>query len=111
MNNSTPLFVDNSLLSSVDCSTDLAMRHIHGYTSLDERAPVKAGSATHHALDSWFTIKDKLKAMAIFEEHYRDFADENIEDPEDRLTWENTSAILEAWLDTRGVESVKGVAI
>ena len=106
-----PLFVDNSLLSSVDCSTDVALRHVHHYTSLKDRAPIRAGSACHHALDTWFQHKDKLKAMAAFEEHYRDFADENVEDPEDRLTWENTSSILDNWLDTKGVELIKDVEI
>jgi hypothetical protein len=106
-----PLFVDNSLLSSVDCSTDLALRHIHGYTSIKDRAPQIAGGAAHHALDVWFHNKDKHAAMSAFEERYRDFADENVSDPEDRLSWDNTSAVLDHWFDTHGKDLIKDVEV
>ncbi len=106
-----PLFVDNSLLSSVDCSTDLALRYIHGYTGLQDSAAMKAGTATHKALDVWFQRKDKAEAMTIFEASYRDFADEFVADPDDRLSWNNTSAIIDNWFDTRGVELIKDVEI
>lgn len=108
------LYVDNSILEATQCSTKVFLRYIHGYTSLTEKATLKAGDATHQALAIWFAAKDKpkgaIKALDKYEEVYRDFADAEVPF-DDRLSWENTHKILEHWMANHGLEVIKGLEV
>lgn len=93
------LYVDNSILSSVQCSTQLALRYIYGYTSLEEKATLKSGSAGHNAIAAWINSKgDKEKALWQYAEDYKEWAEANVP-PDDRLSYENTDKILDFWFE------------
>lgn len=138
------LYIDNSTLSSVACSTEAVMRHVHGMTSSEERAYLKAGTSGHAAVAAWFKGAPKDEALDVFaygswcetcggdgreyteesvpgpaegyscpkcsgtgrqRDGFKVWADEN-QPPGDRLSHENTSAVLSHWLDTHPVSAL-----
>lgn len=95
-----PFYVDNSTLAAfARCSSEAALRYGYGYTTVEERAPLKAGTAGHAAMAVWLTGGSKDDAMAAFAASYQAWAGENVA-PGDRLGYENTSAILSAWFES-----------
>lgn len=127
------LFIDNSTLSSVACSTEAVMRYGHGMTSQEERAYLKAGTSGHAAVAAWFKGSSKEEALDVFaygspceqcqgtgnvdgacakctgtgrqRDGFKQWADDN-QPPGDRLSFENTSRILSHWLDTHPVSAL-----
>lgn len=94
------LYVDNSILSSVArCSTEAHLRHVLGYTTAEEQATLKAGTAFHVAMESWFTIGKIEDAVLAFATSYQEWAEANVSE-DDRLSWSNTSRITRYWLET-----------
>lgn len=120
---SDPLTLDNSALVAVArCSTEAWLRYYLGYTTVEERAPLKAGTSGHEAMAVWFRggtreeVLDTFANGAILPDGkrsshgYQAWADENVPlNPKtgalDRLSHENTSAVLAAWLDTHPVHA------
>lgn len=98
-----PLYIDNSTLKSVArCSTEAVLRYHHDYASREEAAPLKSGFAGHEALAVWYRGGTKAEAMAKYEGVYRIWAEENVS-PDDRLSYSNTSRIMDYWFDTHPV--------
>ena len=91
--------IDNSILTSVQgCSTQAAIRYILGLAASEDAGPQLAGSAAHAAWAAWFrTNGDVVAAMAAFEAAYKLWATEHIDDPDDRLSWDNVSTIMHQW--------------
>ena len=93
------LYVDNSLLTSLVCSTRSVLRHVHGYTSQEEQANLFSGRANHNWMAAWFKGRARLRADTEFNIEYKSWADENL--PLDhRLGYENLTKIHTAWDDT-----------
>jgi hypothetical protein len=99
----TPTLVSNNSLNCVaTCSTKTILRYNFFYTSPEESANLKAGSAAHEALAIYFrggTTKESLRA---FRKAYKAWALENI-DPADkylaRLSYQNVRLILKYWME------------
>ena len=95
-----PFYLDNSTLKPVaTCSTQAWLRYWLGYTSPEERAELKSGSAAHEAEAVYFRGGSGADALATYEREYREWSDANVA-PDHRLTWENTSKILAYWFET-----------
>src|SRR6266850_8382112 len=87
-----PVRVDNSILRIVaECSTQVLIRYHHGYTSSEDRAELRAGSALHAALAAYLdpippilpddeTASDRqsVSPMAVFTREYRKWAEDNV---------------------------------
>jgi len=94
-----PVTCDNSLLKDVaTCDTAAVLRHVHGFTSREERAELHAGSAIHEALASYFETGSARAALAQFDVAYREWATQNVP-ASDRLGWPNTLRVFTEWLD------------
>lgn len=101
-----PVYVDNSLLSAVArCSTEALVRHALGYTSTEERATLRAGTALHEALAVWFKGGTYDAAMAAFDASYRVWAEAEVAG-DDRLSYANTSRIVAYWLETHPLSAL-----
>jgi len=98
-----PLAVDNTVLQAIaKCSTYAYVTYILGYRTVEERAPLKAGIATHSALDRFFRGASAKTALAVFESEYREWAEANVKN-DDRLSWFNLEKIMRYWFDTHKV--------
>jgi len=98
-----PLAVDNTVLSAIaKCSTYAFVRYVLGYTTVEEKATLKSGSATHTALERWFHGVSVKQAMAVFEAEYREWAEANVKS-DDRLSWHNLEKIMKYWFETNPV--------
>lgn len=94
---STALYLDNSTLAAISrCSTEAFVRYFAGYTSPEERATLRSGSAAHESIAVYFRTGDAEQALAKFAESYEAWAEENVS-PTDRLSYANTSRILGEW--------------
>lgn len=91
--------VDNSTLRAVArCTTEAVWRYVLGYTSIEEGAPLRAGSAVHEALDMWGKNGgDKRLGLAALYS-YKQWADEHVQTG-DRLGFDNVRAITGQWMD------------
>ena len=91
--------IDNSILTSTQtCSTQVALRYVLGLAASEDGGPQRAGSAAHAAWAVWFrTNGDVPAALAAFDAEYKVWATEHIDDPEDRLSYENVHAIMTQW--------------
>lgn len=99
------LYIDNSTLKAVSrCSTEALIRYALGYTTQEEKAPLKSGTAGHEALAVWFKGGTKEEALAKFDEEYKEWAEENVM-PDDRLSYSNVYKILDNWFDTHPLDS------
>ena len=100
------LRVDNTILRSVaTCDTQAIIRHVLGYTSIDESRYFASGRAGHAARAEWHRTRgDVTKAMLVFDAEYKDWAEANIE-PDDRLSWSNVRRCTERWLRKHTPES------
>lgn len=92
-------FVDNTLLSTLECTTRAVLRHVLHYTARAERATLKSGQAGHEALALWFKGFSKDQCLIKFETEYASWATENVP-PDDRLSYSNCRLILDNWFDT-----------
>lgn len=93
------LYVDNSCLTAThDCETRGLLRYWHGYTSREERAPLKAGQAGHAALEVyWSSGFDLERALETFDQEYQDWAEANVPES-DRLSYTNVYDILHNYM-------------
>lgn len=92
------IYVDNTLLSSLVCSTKAVVRHHLGFTVNGERAKLYAGKAGHAAVEHWLKGGTAEEALAIFEAQYGRWAGENM--PLDSaLSQANTTDVLRYWLE------------
>ena len=106
------LIVDNSLLKDTVCTTKVLLRHRHGFTSRDDSAALRAGTAAHAALAAYFDPADdgatsNVKAgwaLDKLKQEYATWSRANVP-PDNRLSYENVSRILGAWLDAHPVSS------
>lgn len=99
----TPTLVSNNSLNCVaTCSTKTILRYNHFYTSPEESANLKAGTAAHEALAVYFKGGTPKEALKAFRLAYKEWAQANI-DPSDRymgrLSYENTRLILKYWME------------
>jgi hypothetical protein len=92
-----PVYVDNSLLVAVArCDTESVTRHFHGYTSIEEAATLRSGSAAHEGIAAWFKGSSARIAQAYITSHYKEWADENVPS-DDRLSYDNVAKIMRRW--------------
>lgn len=103
------MIADNSLLKDTICTTRALLRHHHGYTSREDSAALKAGSAAHAALAAYLDpqgLGTDIAAFAldVFKREYAAWSRANV-DPGNRLSYENTSRILAAWFDAHPIDS------
>lgn len=97
------LYIDTSTLKSLaQCSTQVLLRYAHDRATLDEAAPLRAGSAMHRLAETWLRGGTKAEALAAFEGEYKEWATKNVL-AGDRLDYVNVWRILDAWLDTHPV--------
>ena len=117
---SEPLFIDNSTMKAMArCSTEALVRYGLDYAAREERAPLRAGSAAHRAMETYYKGEPNFDfdgtpylfnnpiqaALAIFELEYAEWAEENVS-PDDRLSYANTSKILAYWFDRHPIKSL-----
>ena len=101
-----PLYIDNSTLRAMaNCSTQALMRYALGYTTLEERATLRSGTAYHEAAEAHFKGASPGAALAVFEASYREWAEEHVP-IDDRLSYANTARIVGHWLDTHPLKYV-----
>lgn len=105
------LYCDNSILSAVaECSTLAKMRYWHGYTTREDNARLLAGKAAHAALADWLRGASDDDCLKVFAEHYEEYARANVPN-DDRLSWDNTLAILRRWLETHPLHRAPFAAV
>jgi hypothetical protein len=100
---SQDLVVDNSILKSMICSTQGAMRHVLHLTTQHAKVELECGSAIHEGLARYFVTGDPTKGLARFDKVYRPWALENVpkldkEGRPSRLLWSPVHRIFERWL-------------
>ncbi len=94
-----PLYIDNSTLKAVArCSTEAMLRYAYGYTSAEERAVLRAGTAFHTMAEVHFKGGARDDALAAFDGAYQEWADVNVS-PVDRLAHSNLRRIIARWID------------
>jgi hypothetical protein len=90
-------YVDNSLLSTTLCDTRALLRHHHGLVAQGaEPAYFTAGRAAHEAHAVWLRGGTPAEALAKFAAEYEAVGAAL---PDDRLSYRNTAAILEAFYE------------
>ena len=100
------LYVDHSTLAAVTtCDTQGFLRYALGYTASEERAALLAGTALHRAVAAWFRRGHVGQARQVFEVAYREWAEANVP-TDDRLSWRNTSLVVDRWLETHPAASL-----
>lgn len=106
MSASDILYVDNSTLKAVArCSTEAVVRYILGYTTAEERATLKAGTAFHLAMASHFQGGRVGDALQAFTDEYQAFADEHVP-ADDRLAYANLVRVIEYWLESHPLHAM-----
>ena len=96
---SAPLFVDNTLLSAMDCDTKALMRHAFGYAATTEAPRLRAGQAAHKAVEYVLRGGSALGALEIFRDDYCAWADVQGIDPDDAVGSRSTADIIAAYLE------------
>lgn len=106
---SDPIYVDNTLLSSVaTCTTKAVIRHIYGYTSKEESAALFAGTVAHEALALFFKGGTAKASRIHFKKRYKAWAEENVDESDKyqkRLSYRNVAKILRYWMDAHPMGS------
>ena len=93
------IYIDTTMLTAVArCSTKALVQYAYGYHAAgEEPAYLKSGTAGHEAMATYFKTWDAATALETFRELYEAWAEENVPNPDDRLTYQNTSRILSQW--------------
>jgi hypothetical protein len=93
------LYVDNSILSTLaTCETQAVMRYGYSLVPQDvSRAPLKAGSAVHKALEAHFLGDSLWVCLDILAREYESWAIANVTDG-DRLSYANVREIVKSWI-------------
>lgn len=96
------LYISNSTLKNVSCSTRALLYGHHRLTSPDDKHFLVSGNLIHQALAVYFRGSSAADALAFFDEVYEPWSRENI-DPGDRrygrLAFNNIRLCLYAWLE------------
>lgn len=107
------LALDNTILrTTARCSTEVTLRHVHGLTSEEDSAALAAGTAAHEALA--VCMRGGVGGLGVFDSLYRQYSHEHklSQDPRlQRLSWENTRAVLARWFEVRPAHTWPFVAI
>ncbi|MAH44929.1 hypothetical protein CMI37_03820 [Candidatus Pacearchaeota archaeon] len=104
MTTNEPIAVDNSILNAVaSCSTEAVLRYVYHYTTLDEAATLRSGSAGHDAMAVWLRGGTKDAALDAFTAAYYDWSAANNIPRDDRLAFNNIYTILDYWFDKNPV--------
>ena len=82
------------------CKFQCWLRYLMGYTSMEEKAQLKAGSAYHAAMAMWALGGKVSEAAHAFDEIYHDWAMEHFQKPDHRLDFTNVRATVVHWLQT-----------
>lgn len=99
------LWIDNSTLRAMGCSTAVMLRYAYGWTTAEERATLRAGTAFHVMAEAHFKGASRDEAMAAFDASYREWAEANVS-PIDRLAWSNLTRIVGRWIDAHSLASL-----
>lgn len=87
------------------CSQEAWLRYAMGQTSIEEQAPLLAGSAAHSAVALHWKGRSLPVALAAFDSQYREWAEENV-GSEDKLSYANTRRILRRYLKKNPVSKL-----
>lgn len=103
-------YVDNTTLrAAAQCESEVALRHVLGYTIPEEAHQLECGIATHEVLADYFRGKPASYVLRKYELLYRGYSEEygleRDDHPLHRLSWFNTSAILAEWIETHPMGS------
>lgn len=106
MTSDSPLYVDNSTLKAVArCSTEAMLRYAWGWTTPEDRAALRAGTAFHALAEAHFKGAPAPEALAAFDAAYREWADANVP-AEDRLAHGNLARIVRQWTETHALPAL-----
>lgn len=102
-----PLHIDNSTFSAVaQCDTRALLRYVHGWTSQDESIALKAGTAAHACLETYFKTGDRKQALQALRTNYEEWAAQNV--PVDgwnvKYAFENVRDLLKTWMRRHPLE-------
>lgn len=101
------LYIDNSTLKAVArCDMEAIMRYGLDYTSVEEQAVLKSGTAGHECLAVYFRTGDKDAALAMLDLLYKDWADANVLEAGHRLTHVNVRRICELWMEKHPINAL-----
>lgn len=93
-----PLYIDNSTLKAeARCSTEVMLRYAWDWTTPEDRAALRAGTAYHALAEAHFKGAGASDALGAFDASYREFAEANVADT-DRLAYGNLRRICARWL-------------
>lgn len=97
------VIVDNTILKSAICSTQVAMHHVLGLSTSEAGKELTAGSAAHEALAWWLCRQPVDKCLERFDEVYKEWSGENVP-ADDRLAWRPLRRILANWFAKHPLE-------
>lgn len=104
------VYVDNTTLrATAQCESEVALRHVLGYTVLGEEAyALECGTATHEVMADYFKGKSAEYCLQKYELLYHGYSeDQGLDHPEHpayRLSWTNTDKILKEWFETHPLD-------
>lgn len=101
-------YFDNSILSSLACTTRAYLRHVLYLTSPDGQATLESGSAGHEVLAS-FCRGEPIERALLHLKAYKKWAEEQIESGiqiQPRLLPENLRKVLTAWMKDHPVTAL-----
>ena len=102
----SPLCIDNSTLKAVArCSTEAMVRYVLHWTTADDRAALRAGTAFHKAMEVHFQGQPAEASLKAFTDDYAEWGEANVATT-DRLHPTNLVRILNHWLETHAVRSL-----
>ena len=94
------VYADNTILkSTASCSMQMVLRHVLHWNNVETAAPLRAGNAAHLSLAEW-PWSGRQVANSVYGREYAQFSQENVAS-DDRLSYENTSTVLDEWMTTR----------
>lgn len=104
------VYVDNTTLRAVaECESQAALRHVLGYTVVDEAHALECGTATHEVLADFLSGKPAAYCLQKYELLYHGYSEEHglemPEHPMHRLCWSNTDKILREWFEQHPIGS------
>lgn len=100
------LYIDNSTLKAEGrCSTEVMLRYAYHYTTAEERATLRAGTAFHKLAEVHFRGGSPEEALAAFDEEYRDWALANVP-VFDRLAYDNLIRIVSRWIEVHPLSAL-----
>lgn len=106
-----PFYIDNSTLSALySCTSKAWIRYGQHLTTREERAELLSGQAGHAALAAYHECGDMEEALRVFDVIYQLWASSNV-DPNDRLAFHNTRAILQQFMLHHSVDKYRSTTV